>query len=314
MLSGAFISGWVAFASGPPSTATLTTAGHGLFGVAVVALLPWKSRIITRAARMRSASLVLLIILITCLAAGFVELFVGYAIVAGVTPIQVHVGAAVVGVPFFLWHLIRHRRQRLQPADLSRRVLLRGAVLAAGIGGGYALLAGAARWTGPTRPRAATGSRPVDADAIPATIWLFDRVPTLDARHQVDVAGVPVSVSDLVARAETISARLDCTNGWYADATWGAVRLADLIPSDTLATAASLEVRSATGYVRSFPATEAHSLWLAVTCRGRLLTPGTGAPIRLVAPERRGFWWVKWVASVRVSGTPSWQQLPFPAQ
>ena len=315
MLSGAFVSGWVAFASGRPSTATLTTAVHGLFGVAVVLLLPWKSVIINRAARLRSASVVLLIILISCLAAGFVELFVGYVIIAGLTPIQVHVGAAVVAVPFFLWHLGRHRRQRLQPADLSRRVLLRGAVLAAGVGAGYALVTGAARWTSPTRPRAATGSRPVDAEAIPATIWLFDQVPSLDrAQHRVDVAGVPVSVADLVARADSISARLDCTNGWYADATWGGVRLADLIPSDVLAAAESLEVRSTTGYVRLFPAAEAQSLWLAVTCQGRLLTPGTGAPIRLVAPGRRGFWWVKWVASVHVSDTPSWQQLPFPAQ
>ncbi|HEY5845778.1 MAG TPA: hypothetical protein VIT42_03195, partial [Microlunatus sp.] len=59
MLSGAFVSGWVAFASGRPSTATLTTAVHGLFGVAVVVLLPWKSVIINRAARLRSASVVL---------------------------------------------------------------------------------------------------------------------------------------------------------------------------------------------------------------------------------------------------------------
>ncbi len=314
LLIGAFVSGWVAFASGRPTTASVTTAIHGLFGVAVVVLLPWKNMIIRRASVLRLASVALLILIVGCLLAGFVELFVGYATFAGISPIQVHVGAALIAVPLLVWHLLRHRRQRIRRGDLSRRALLRGAVMALGVGAGYVLLAGAARWTSPGRPRAATGSRPVDPDAIPATIWLFDRVPTLGAAHRVAVAGSTVTVADLAARSESVRARLDCTSGWYADATWSGVRLADLIPSATLATATSLTVRSITGYTRTFPAADAGSLWLAVSCQGRPLSPGTGAPVRLVAPGRRGFWWVKWVVSVEISQQPSWQQLPFPAQ
>ncbi|WP_407647156.1 molybdopterin-dependent oxidoreductase [Goekera deserti] len=37
-----------------------------------------------------------------------------------------------------------------------------------------------------------------------------------------------------------------------------------------------------------------------------------GAPVRLVAPGRRGFWWVKWVTSVELSDRPPWWQSPFP--
>jgi DMSO/TMAO reductase YedYZ molybdopterin-dependent catalytic subunit len=33
-----------------------------------------------------------------------------------------------------------------------------------------------------------------------------------------------------------------------------------------------------------------------------------GAPLRLVAPGRRGFQWVKWVREVRVLNTPDWGQ------
>ena len=33
---------------------------------------------------------------------------------------------------------------------------------------------------------------------------------------------------------------------------------------------------------------------------------------RLVAPGRRGFWWVKWVVSVELDPTPWWRQPPFP--
>jgi len=44
------------------------------------------------------------------------------------------------------------------------------------------------------------------------------------------------------------------------------------------------------------------------------LDPGHGAPARLVAPGRRGFWWVKWVATVDVEDAPEWWQPPFPLQ
>ena len=73
-------------------------------------------------------------------------------------------------------------------------------------------------------------------------------------------------------------------------------------------------VTSVTGYRRRFPVADAHALWLATGFQGRPLTAGTGAPVRLVAPNRRGFWWVKWVASVELSDIPAAAQFPFPLQ
>ena len=55
-------------------------------------------------------------------------------------------------------------------------------------------------------------------------------------------------------------------------------------------------------------------LWLATGVEGRRLDAGHGAPVRLVAPGRRGFWWVKWVASVQLSHLPPSAQSPFPLQ
>jgi Oxidoreductase molybdopterin binding domain len=314
MVLAAFGSGWVAFASGRPTSASITTAVHGLFGVAVVVLLPWKSMIIRRAAALRVASVALLVLIVGCLLAGFVQLFAGYLVVAGVSPMQVHVGAAVLSLPFLAWHLFRSRPQRLRRVDLSRRVLLRASTLSLGVGVGYALLAAVAAWSSPGRPRASTGSRSLEASAIPATTWLFDTVPDLDpSTHRVDVAGRRLSAGEL-AGGGVVRARLDCTSGWYVDAEWTGTRLADLVAPELLAAGRSLVVRSVTGYTRSFPIEDADSLWLAVSCGGQLLRPGTGAPVRLVAPGRRGFWWVKWVASVEVSSEPSWQQPPFPLQ
>ena len=109
-------------------------------------------------------------------------------------------------------------------------------------------------------------------------------------------------------------ARLDCTSGWYADATWSGVALSALLEGVELGPAVSLEVVSVTGYRRLFPLSEASSLWLATKVEGRPLSVGSGAPVRLVAPHRRGFWWVKWVGEVRLSERPAYAQSPFPLQ
>ena len=42
------------------------------------------------------------------------------------------------------------------------------------------------------------------------------------------------------------------------------------------------------------------------------LSVGHGFPARLVAPGRRGFWWVKWVDRIELQTTPWWWQPPFP--
>ena len=59
---------------------------------------------------------------------------------------------------------------------------------------------------------------------------------------------------------------------------------------------------------------EAHSLIIATRCGGYPLDPGHGFPARLVAPGRRGYWWVKWVVAIDVDDLPYWWQSPFPLQ
>ncbi len=65
---------------------------------------------------------------------------------------------------------------------------------------------------------------------------------------------------------------------------------------------ATVIVRSATGWYASLPLDEARTArcwppgWPANRCRMR-----NGAPCRLVAPDRRGLEWVKWVTEVEVS-------------
>jgi DMSO/TMAO reductase YedYZ molybdopterin-dependent catalytic subunit len=315
VLIAAALTGGLAFAAGTPIPARLATIVHGLFGLAVVVLVPWKTMIIRRAAALRVASLALLALISICIASGLIEVFAGYAVWWNLSPIQVHVGSAALVAPLLAWHVLHHRRQRLRRTDLSRRVLLRTGALAAAVAATYGTLEGIGRLAGSaSASRIATGSHQIRADVVPATIWLFDEIPVVGNDHQVDVDGTAFTISDLASRSRTIAARLDCTSGWYADGEWTAVSLADLIPPEQLAAAASIEVVSMTGYRRRFAIDETRSLLLATGYQGVPLQAAHGAPVRLVAPHRRGFWWVKWVASVKLSDLPAWGQSPFPLQ
>ena len=315
VLVGAALTGGLAFAAGTSGPARLATITHGLFGVAVVLLTPWKTVIVRRAPTMQPASLTLLAMIVICVGSGLVEVFGGYGVRWRLSPIQVHVGSALLAAPLLAWHVLRHRRQRLRRIDLSRRTLLRTGLLAVGAGTTYAALEGLGGLVGSaSASRIATGSHKVAADAAPATMWLFDTIPLVGPDHRVVIAGSSYSIRDLASRSTTIAARLDCTSGWYADGKWTAANLADLLPREELGAAASIEVRSVTGYRRRFPAEDAGALWLATAYEGEPLQAGHGAPVRLVAPHRRGCWWVKWVASVQLSDVPAWGQSPFPLQ
>jgi hypothetical protein len=316
LLAGALLSGALLFLSGTPAPATAARLAHGATGLGLLVLAPWKTVVVLRAARVHAASLVLLGLVLVCLTSGVVEVVGGYGRVLGVSPIQVHVGSALALIVFAALHVTRHRPVVVRRSDVSRRRLLVTGGFALGMGATYGVVEGAARLSSPVAAgRIATGSHRLAAAAIPATTWLSDRVPDLDpATSRVLVGGTSFDPSDLDRRGRPVRARLDCTSGWYAEATWTGVPLDDLMDPASLAAAGSVEVTSTTGYRRRFPTSDAASLWLATRLEGQRLVARQGAPVRLVAPGRRGFWWVKWVASVELSPLPPAAQSPFPLQ
>jgi hypothetical protein len=316
LLGGALLSGALLFLSGTPGPATAARAAHGITGVGLLVLAPWKTAVVLRAARLHAVGLVLLGLVLVCLGSGVLEVAGGYRPVLGISPIQLHVGSALALAGFAAVHVLRHRPLVVRRRDLSRRRLLATGGLTLAMGATYGLVEGVSRLTSPIAARrVATGSHRLAAAAIPATTWLFDRVPDLDpGRHRILVAGVALAADELDRLGRPVTARLDCTSGWYADATWTGVRLDALLAAAALQSAGSIEVRSVTGYRRRFPTSEAGSLFLATRLEGLPLTAGQGAPVRLLAPGRRGFWWVKWVASVQLSPLPAAAQSPFPLQ
>ena len=324
LLVGSFVTGAVAFGVGAPPAARAVAVAHGLLGLGILVLVPWKTVIVRRGLRTggtHAVGVALAVVLAVSLVAGIVHAGLARFEVAGVSALTVHVAAAVVAVPLAVSHVVR-RRQRLRRTDLSRRTVLRAVGLVAVTALAYAAQQSVASFAGlPAARRRATGSYEVgsgDPTAMPVTQWFTDGVPRIDvASYRLEVvrADEPtlrLSYGDLQAMGGAVqSAALDCTGGWWAEQSWRGVRVDTLLG---LPREGSIVVRSVTGYTRYFPADAAPNLLLATHVGGEPLPPGHGAPVRLVAPGRRGFWWVKWVDRVGVDPRPWWVQPPFPLQ
>lgn len=309
-----------AFAVGSPGGRPVVVA-HGIAGLAVVALAPWKQRIVRRGLRRRRASRwagVALLVAVTVAVAAGVAHAAGVTLPIGLTAMQVHVGAALATLPLVGWHLVAHPL-RLRRADLGRRTLLRAGILALAAGATWRAADAVYRLRGaPSRRFTGSHERGSDDPArMPVTQWLFDPVPVIDPGSWALVvaergAERRLTMDALLALGSTERrAVLDCTGGWYAAQTWSGVPLSAIVD---VRSGRRIVVTSHTGYTRAFPVEDAADLLLAVAVAGRPLSPGHGAPARLVAAGRRGFWWVKWVTRITVDDQPAWVQPPFPVQ
>lgn len=318
----AFLTGVLAYAIGTPPLVTVVVAIHGAAGLGLLLLVPWKAVIIRRSWPRATATRTLATGLGVLVA---LTVLTGVLHAVGVAPLSmllVHVGIAVCVVPLLLVHA-RGRRQRPRRADLSRRTVLTTGALAAGAAALWSLGEGALRLTGAAgADRRGTGSLEHGTDdptAMPVTQWFTDSVPETSAGAiSVVVRGreARISISDL-DRGDGVRAVLDCTGGWYAAQDWAGVRLDRLLgelTDEELPDGGSVDVISRTGYRRRLPLRDGRTLLLATSAAGVALSDGHGAPVRLVAPGRRGFWWVKWVERVEVVDAPWWRQPPFPLQ
>lgn len=314
LLPAAALTGGLTFVVGSGPVA-LVVIGHGVVGLALLVLVPWKTTIARRGLRRRRRdrwlSLALAGAVVLALLTGLAHSTGLLVTGPGVTALQVHVGAGLVALAAGLAHA-RRRRTRVRAGDLSRRTVVRAGLVTAASVGLYAGLEGTASALSlPGARRRATGSYELDPASMPATSWLFDAVPDDDPlawRLTVTSGGVTRSfgVPELAAFGDTTTAVLDCTGVWWARQQWSGVRVSRLLPGAT----GSVQVVSATGYQRRLPLSD--GLLLAVAAGGATLTPGRGAPLRLVAPGRRGFHWVKWVTRIEHDERPWWLEPPLP--
>jgi hypothetical protein len=317
LLVTAVVSGLASQAIGvdwPLDTAVI----HGAVALGIVLLAPWKTNIVRRGLRKkrpgRVFSLVLLTMVLITMTTGLLHSHGAISRIGPLTVMQIHVGGAVLALGLAIDHFRRHP---VVPKhfDVDRRAFLRATTLTAMATAVWLAWEGTLQaLEAPGSDRRFTGMHERgshDPTTLPTTSWLDDRVPEIEAeRWSVEIAGQSYTLEELETMSqETFPAILDCTGGWYSEQQWTGVRLDQLIEAGV---SRSFVAWSYTGYARRFPIRDLESTWLVTSVGGEPLSPGHGFPARIVAPARRGFWWVKWVTRVELSPIPWWLQSPFP--
>ena len=325
LVAALLVTGLVSLRAGSPPTAPLFVL-HGVLGGSLLAAVVWKvwrsAPRAARAGRWGALLLALLLALLTiaALVGGFAWVVSGRILAIGPwTVMTLHAWAALCLVPILVVHLVPRRWRVLRlrrasiTADGGRRMDRRAAlgIMGLAVVGVVAWVAanGIERVAGGVRRF--TGSRWLPEGGVPpATTFFGEGIEPLarDAWR--------LTVSGRVARPEQLSlaalknlgevereAVLDCTSGWALRTVWGGVPLAAVLERAGPDPAArTVIVRSATGWYASLPLEEArHGALLAIEVAGQPLPHANGAPCRLVAPDRRGLEWVKWVTEIEVS-------------
>ena len=309
---------------------------HSVFGYGIVAVLVWKAALALgslqrpSAGRPRTAALTLAFLLLTALTIGFVWTTGGFWSVEGVTGMSLHIYAGAAITPFIVWHAWSYTSHFRTGFNKGRREALRfGAVAAAGAGIWFATEALKNVSDVPGSRRRFTGSherRSFEGNRFPTTSWINDDPSRIDPvawrLRLVDIEGSveTYSLPDLEQRVSNgafseMEATLDCTGGWHSTQNWGGVMLKDLLrDSSDVDGARTCIFHSVTGYTRRYSLRDVDELMLATRVGGEPLSHGHGGPMRLVAPGRRGYDWVKWIDEIKLTASPSWFQPWLPLQ
>lgn len=239
-----------------------------------------------------------------------VESFGGYS------PLNVHVELGLLLLPLLGWHLSRRweRKPSLPRLLARRRTLVHLGALTLGTLAGWRLIENVATSGTVAGARRPSASKPVGSftgNAFTAEIWQFDGVPEIDAAawtlDVVDPGGTRGTLSLQMLAALPLSTHdviLDCTGGWWTEQRWTGWRVTDVLGLAGLPDTGDAgqnglaEVVSVTGHRWTFPLPELRTMLLATHVGDEPISAGHGAPIRLVAPGRRGMQWVKWVSRI----------------
>jgi hypothetical protein len=323
-LAGSGLAGWIS----PDGPAGFWYELHRALGVALVVMLCWKAPIVRgslarRLGRPQLRRTTLPGLLTGLSALGTLGLGLGWTTgllqlgsFGGYSPLNVHVQLGLLLLPLLAWHLSRRweRQPSLSALLARRRTITHLGVITLGTLAGWRIVDAMIGEMMERGERRASASRHIGSftgNAFTEEIWQFDTVPLIDPeRWRLDVvdregASKTLTLATLAALPPaTVDVLLDCTGGWWSEQRWTGWRVDDVLKlagADDPARGDGLaEVVSTTGHRWTFPLPEFRSMLLATHVGGEPISPGHGAPVRLVAPGRRGFQWVKWVERVEI--------------
>jgi DMSO/TMAO reductase YedYZ molybdopterin-dependent catalytic subunit len=232
----------------------------------------------------------------------------------GLPLIVAHWYLGLGAIPLIIGHVaIRWRRAERRPSrrDFAGRRRLVGfgvaAVLAVGLWRGLAL--GARHTEARSGTRRFTGSREADygtPNGVVTTAFISDDPAPLDLTSWrlriVGRAAHPLELDHAALRQErTTLATIDCTGGIYATRQWSGLDMGALLDAAGPTTGATMAwFISTTGHRWPLPLAEARRALLATHVGGEPLAHAHGFPLRLIAPERRGFQWIKWLTTIEI--------------
>ncbi len=136
------------------------------------------------------------------------------------------------------------------------------------------------------------------------------------AEYQLKVTGLVdtplvLTYDDVLDRAQYEKAvTLNCVEGWSVDLLWEGVRVADLLDQAGADPDARVIIfRAYDGYSTSLPADYIRdaNILMAYKMNGVDLPAERGFPFQLVAEEKWGYKWIKWVTEIEVSDDTSFE-------
>jgi DMSO/TMAO reductase YedYZ molybdopterin-dependent catalytic subunit len=317
----AFTTGIVSLVSGLPQE-WFIFALHGIAGFWLLLLLwgklrrVWPRLIHPRRWDRRTVYGLLALLLVTLtLGSGIWWAGGGELYVAGFNLLNWHVGLGFVLTAAIMFHMVA-RAKKLRTRDIAgrRKALYFGALLLGSVG----------LWPGqqlaerslnlPGARRRFTGSRESSSyagNAFPTTSWVADQPRPIDTQAwRLSLGGAVITPRDfpydeLVTADDELEATLDCTGGFYSTQRWRGILIGRLLDQAALDTDARyVSFISVTSYRWSLPLEEARAALLATHIGEEQLSHEHGFPLRLVAPGRRGFEWVKWITRIEVLTMP----------
>lgn len=135
--------------------------------------------------------------------------------------------------------------------------------------------------------------------------------------YRLEVTGLvdtPLSLpyQDVISKEQTYRkvVRLSCVEGWSVDILWQGIKLQDLLDKAGADPDARVIIfRSADGYSTSLPADyiRDNDILLAYRMNDVELPADRGFPFQLVAEEKWGYKWAKWITEIEVSDDTSFR-------